>query len=100
MVRLIELLLLASVLCRLLVGRWPWSVLGPMLRGPARGDSAAARTLLGLAPGADREAIMAAHRRIIIATHPDRGGNETLAAQANRARDLLLAEITRDQEPL
>ena len=49
-----------------------------------------ARDLLGLAPDADREAIIAAHRRLITRNHPDSGGTEALAAQLNAARDLLL----------
>lgn len=99
MVRLIELLLVASVACRMLVGRWPWAALLPMLRMPAgNGDVARARSVLGVAPGASREAIVAAHHRIIISVHPDRGGSDALATQANQARDLLLAEITRHQQ--
>lgn len=52
---------------------------------------AEARALLGLAPDADREAIIAAHRRLIARNHPDSGGTEALAARLNAARDLLLA---------
>jgi hypothetical protein len=51
---------------------------------------AEARDLLGLPPGADREAIVAAHRRLIARNHPDSGGTEALAARLNAARDLLL----------
>ncbi len=51
---------------------------------------AEARNLLGLGPDADREAIIAAHRRLITRNHPDSGGTEALAAQLNAARDLLL----------
>jgi hypothetical protein len=51
---------------------------------------AEARDLLGLPPGADREAILAAHRRLIARNHPDSGGTEALAARLNAARDLLL----------
>ncbi|MEJ7932663.1 molecular chaperone DnaJ [Sphingobium sp. AN558] len=53
-------------------------------------DLARARALLGLAAGADADAIRAAHRRLIASVHPDRGGTEALAAQINAARDLLL----------
>lgn len=60
-------------------------------------DLARARALLGVAAGADADAIRAAHRRLIASVHPDRGGTEALAAQINAARDLLLkAEAARD----
>lgn len=50
--------------------------------------------ILGLAPGASDEAIRAAHHRLIKVLHPDRGGSSLLAAQVNRARDLLLGRDT------
>jgi hypothetical protein len=50
-----------------------------------------AYAILGLAPGAPREEIEAAHRRLIQRLHPDRGGSNYLATQINRARDHLLA---------
>ena len=56
---------------------------------------AEARDLLGLAPDADRAAILAAHRRLIARNHPDSGGTEALAARLNAARDLLLAAESR-----
>lgn len=49
-----------------------------------------ARDLLGVTPDADREAIVAAHRRLISRNHPDNGGTAGLAARLNAARDLLL----------
>ncbi len=49
-----------------------------------------ARDLLGLPSDADRDAILAAHRRLIARNHPDSGGTEALAARLNAARDLLL----------
>ncbi|MFC4169418.1 J domain-containing protein [Teichococcus aestuarii] len=58
--------------------------------GPGEMDRAAALALLGLEEGADAAAIRAAHRRLMRAAHPDRGGSAALAAQLNRARDLLL----------
>jgi len=51
---------------------------------------AEAHDLLGLSPGADRDAIIAAHRRLIARNHPDSGGTDALAARLNAARDLLL----------
>ena len=53
---------------------------------------AEAHDLLGLRPGADRPAIVAAHRRLIARNHPDSGGTEALAARLNAARDLLLKQ--------
>lgn len=46
--------------------------------------------VLGLEPGADKESILKAHKRLIQKLHPDRGGNEYLAAKVNAARDKLL----------
>ncbi|MBO9581773.1 MAG: molecular chaperone DnaJ [Sphingobium sp.] len=48
--------------------------------------------LLGLTPAADRQEIIAAHRRLITRNHPDSGGTEALAARLNAARDLLLKQ--------
>jgi hypothetical protein len=59
---------------------------------PAANDLAQARALLGLPADADADAVRAAHRRLIAAVHPDKGGSEALAAQINAARDLLLRD--------
>jgi DnaJ family protein C protein 19 len=47
--------------------------------------------VLGLQPGAEPDAIRAAHRRLMRGAHPDGGGSDWLAARINQARDLLLA---------
>jgi hypothetical protein len=49
-----------------------------------------AYAILGLQPGADPEAIKAAHHRLMKQLHPDHGGTDYLAAKLNRARDVLL----------
>lgn len=51
---------------------------------------AEALLVLGLEEGASREDIVQAHRHLIQKLHPDRGGNDYLASQINRARDILL----------
>jgi len=59
---------------------------------PTSGDMTVeeAYAILGLAPGADTEAIKEAHRRLMVKLHPDHGGSDYLATKINRARDVLL----------
>jgi DnaJ domain len=61
---------------------------------PASGDVTVeeAYAILGLAPGADAEAIKEAHRRLMVKLHPDHGGSDYLATKINRARDVLLRQ--------
>jgi CysZ protein len=51
---------------------------------------AEARAILGVGPDADADAIRAAHRRLIGALHPDKGGSAELTGRINAARDSLL----------
>jgi hypothetical protein len=75
-----------------------WRV-GEAQQGPSAGGAAPsgramtrdeAYAILGLAPGADDQAVKTAHRHLMASFHPDRGGSDYLAALINRARDLLL----------
>jgi hypothetical protein len=62
----------------------------PIARGSSAMPRSEALKLLGLEPGATRDEINAAHRRLILQNHPDKGGTSYLAARINEARDVLL----------
>jgi len=98
MIKLIELLLVGSLVCKLLAGRWPWQTAAAARGRDDTAEVARARGLLGVGAQAAREDIIDAHRRLILAVHPDRGGSNALAHEANTARDLLLNEITRHRQ--
>jgi len=86
-----SLRLLASYLEQRFPGEGPF---GAQSQGHAGSAHPMGRTealaVLGLAEGASEAEIVAAHRQLIQKLHPDRGGNDYLAAQINRAKDILL----------
>jgi DnaJ family protein C protein 19 len=88
MMKLIWLVVLASIACRLLAGRWPWQFLTRRDPGATRMEQA--RRHLGVSPAATRQEIIEAHRRLIAEVHPDRGGTSERVHAANEARDILL----------
>lgn len=94
MVKLISIALLACVVFRMVTNRWPWQKkLAGQKTGTPTFATAQARALLGVDAGADRRAIVEAHRRRLALVHPDRGGSSEQVHEANAARDLLLAQL-------
>jgi DnaJ homolog subfamily C member 19 len=64
-------------------------VLKPRSKGPRMPEDEA-RAILGVDAQADADAIRAAHRRLVSAVHPDKGGSAELTRRINSARDTLL----------
>ncbi|GAA0731156.1 J domain-containing protein [Sphingomonas sp. ABOLD] len=82
-------LLIAAALLYIL---WRW--LQPKKKAPAapppRLGESEARAILGVDAAAGPAEIRAAHRRLVSALHPDKGGSAELTRRINLARDTLL----------
>lgn len=93
---MLKLLILAAVFYYVtykFTGRWPHEWLG--LYSKAQTAEAQARRLLGVSKTASEADIIRAHKRLLAAVHPDRGGTNDDVFAANAARDLLIAKIHR-----
>jgi hypothetical protein len=64
----------------------------PPERATAGMTRAEALKVLGLKDGASEDDIRAAHRRLMLQNHPDRGGTDYLASKINEAKDFLLGD--------
>jgi len=60
-------------------------------RGRTGMSRAEALKVLGLQEGASADDVRAAHRRLMLQNHPDKGGTDYIAAKINEAKDVLLA---------
>ncbi|WP_404365596.1 J domain-containing protein [Sphingomonas sp. MMS24-J45] len=78
------------IVAAVLFGLWLLLRPHPRPKPAARLDEVEARAVLGVDAGADADAIRAAHRRLVSAVHPDKGGSAELTRRINAARDLLL----------
>lgn len=61
--------------------------------GNAAMSAKQAREILDVPVGASIEVIKKAHHQLMMKVHPDLGGNSFLAAQINRAKEVLLEEM-------
>jgi len=72
-----------------------WHYLGRKPKRQAVTAEQRAQRILGVSASANEDEIRAAHRRLLAAEHPDRGGSESATREINAARDLLLDAVRR-----
>jgi DnaJ family protein C protein 19 len=51
-----------------------------------------AALILGLREGAPADKVKEAHRKVMVANHPDAGGSDYLASKVNEAKDVMLGK--------
>ena len=56
-------------------------------------DKAEASKILGVALDAEDKAISQAHRSLMIANHPDKGGSPFIAEKVNEAKELMTGKV-------
>ena len=78
-----------AILAALIIAAVYYLFLKPRPRTP-RMPEEEARAILGVAADADAATIRNAHRRLVSAVHPDKGGSAELTRRINAARDTLL----------
>lgn len=89
MIKLALLAGLGLIFFRWIAGRWPWQP-----KVSTRNQAIfRARRLLGIEARANRNDIIAAHKRLVAMVHPDKGGTNEQVHEANAARDMLLDEL-------
>ncbi|WP_448501760.1 J domain-containing protein [Sphingomonas sp.] len=80
-------LLLAAAIVALI-----WWLVAGQKRAPKMSDKEA-REVLGVARDATADDVRAAHRRLLGAVHPDKGGSADLTRRINAARDVLMKRL-------
>ena len=91
MIRLLIIVAMIGIGCKLVFGKWPWQFAN---RKSTRQQALfRARRLLGVSSTASRQEVLEAHKRLIAMVHPDRGGTNAQVHEANAARDLLIDEL-------
>ena len=51
-----------------------------------------AALIIGVREAAAKDKVLAAHRRVMVANHPDAGGSDFIASKINEAKDKLLGK--------
>lgn len=75
-----------------------WKAAGPRMRQFYKGGflqdmtKREAAQILGVRESAPEQKVKEAHRKIMIANHPDSGGSSYIAAKVNEAKDILLGK--------